>query len=185
MSDLLYPRLLLRFRTEYADLTEDEYVAYVASLLSKGNQSLKDKLIEKGSPQISTRVVYKTIEVRGKKRRVPVTMSTEKEPDAIPDHLRSDGGCLMIKNLLNLSDTETALSELLEVSDYAYDVPVGFIEEGDLVLYENDAAPVWGVVVQIKDNYPSASTFKMASVCQSFAEIEGDVSSISLAYRIV
>jgi DNA-directed RNA polymerase beta subunit len=170
-NEELLKRLELRLRADLIDLSDDEYEAYLETMTMGGSDVVIDDFNKRTK---SSRVIYKTISIRGKTRRIPVTVDVTQR---VPDTHQSEDGSVAIMRALGFDPSLDILSAL-ESSDSAFSVLLGLYEVNDIIECEDK----WGVITSIDlDN----SNFTMTSLCDKITEATHDLLTISNAYRCI
>ena len=170
-NEELLKRLQLRLRADLLDLSDDEYETYLETMTTAGSDVIIDDFNKRTK---SSRVIYKTISIRGKTKRIPVTVDVTQR---VPDTHQSEDGSVAIMRALGLDPSLDILSSL-ESSDFSFSVLLGLYQINDIVQC-ND---VWGVITGIDvDN----SNFTMTSLCDKITQSTQDLLSISTAYRCI
>jgi len=170
MSDTEFlKRLRLRLRVDLIELSDGEFDAYLDTMTHPGSDSVLDDFNKRSK---SSRVVYKTVNLRGVTKRIPVTVDVT---ESVPETHQSEDGSVAIMRALGF-DPSLDILTALESSDFAFTVLAGLYQPNDIVQVDD----LWGVITEIDlDNF----RFTMKSLCDKVTTTSQDLLSISNAYR--
>jgi hypothetical protein len=170
-------QLFVRLRADLKDLSDEEFNAYLESMdLDSSLDVLNtiNALEESATPKRVYNKTYKTITIRGVKKRIPVGHYVEEKVTEIADMPRGDGSpylCTLLGFGVNADFIES-----MEQDDRSFSILIGFTRVGDLVEVDG----MWGVVSTITDNM-----FTMKHVCGTLETITSKLHLISQNYRMV
>jgi len=173
MSEPLDRALKTRLRYDLKDLDDDEYESYVNVLLTPSDNSLFNKLYRLKQAEYrsdyKTHQSYKIITIRGKKRRVPVSVNTKVQPrdDAVIKE------CLY--DLLGY-DSDQDIVEQLEADDRAFVVMVGFACSGDLA----KIGDTWYVITKTE-----GFDVSLEPTCTNRTSEVNSVLDLDVVYRVI
>lgn len=167
--------LEIRLRSDLRDLNDEEFLSYVESMaLAPDKDTLRSvqRAQRKANPVSRKVKTFKTVTIRGKRKRIPVGHYVQEAPveaQSIPD---GDGS----EFLCEIFSTSTEIVEHLEQRDDCFAVLVGYTQEGDVVEVDGK----WGVVTNILNDQ-----FTLLFGCVTLQEIQYKLYEINQNYRIV
>ena len=167
--------LEIRLRSDLRDLSDEEYHEYIESMSLEPDLDLLQgvqKVQRKAAPKKRKVKTYKTVLIKGKRKRIPVghyvQENTEKD-SSIPE----GNGSEFLKRILS---TSTAIPTYFEQLDDCFEVLVGFTQVGDVVEVDDK----WGVVSSI-----SNERFTMLFGCGTLQVLNYNLYEINQNFRIV
>jgi hypothetical protein len=169
--------LKIRLRSDLKDLNDEEFEAYLSTMDLDSNQDLlkKIKIIQSSSlPRKKYTKTYKTVTIRGVKKRIPVGHYVEEVQKEVDDLPLGDGSQFLATQIG--FNKEVCLIEQMESCDECFNILIGFTKVGDLVEVDDK----WGVVCEI-----NGDSFKMLHGCGTLLEVEHKLYEINQNYRMI
>lgn len=169
--------LQIRLRADLKDLTDEEFYAYLSTMdLDSSEEVLKkSRSIQSSSaPRKKYTKTYKTVTIRGVKKRIPVGHYVEEIQKEVDDLPQGDGSQFLSQQMG--FDINTPLIDQMEACDECFNILIGFTKVGDFV----EVNSTWGVVSEIKGD-----TFKILIGCGTLSQQEFKLYEITQNYRMI
>ena len=169
--------LQIRLRADLKDLTDEEYEAYLSTMDLESNQDVLNKsknILTSSAPRKKYTKTYKTVTIRGVKKRIPVGHYVEEVQKEVDDLPEGDGSAFLSQQMG--FDISNPLIDQMEACDECFNILIGFTKVGDFV----EVNSTWGVVSEI-----TGDTFKILIGCGTLSQEEYKLYEITQNYRMI
>lgn len=169
--------LQIRLRADLKDLNDEEFEAYLSTMDLESSKDVLNKcknIQSSSAPRKKYTKTYKTVTIRGVKKRIPVGHYVEEIQKEIDDLPQGDGSQFLSEQMG--FNVQKSLIDQMESCDECFNILIGFTKVGDLVEVNSQ----WGVVSEI-----NGESFKMLIGCGTLTEHEFLLYEITQNYRMI